>query len=217
MISGGLRGSPLEFAGQLRSTSSLNSAMANAAIDSTSLHLAPDTWKIFEALTVSKSATISGSGKESILELQRGFLISMIDVTADDVVIENLTIKTESETGATGLVGITITGDRVTVRNCVFVGFKNAILVSSATDFVIEGCRISNQTGAAIDINNGDYGIVRGNIIATNATGNEIDLDTSSQYNTVYGNVAKGGAISIPTSGGQANKYAANSPAATTV
>ena len=217
VISGGGRGTPLEPAGMLRGNESIASAIANSSQDYRTVRLAHDTWNVGGTITVSDdNVTISGCGTGTVLQLERGVNAALLSVTGDNVTIENIAFQTESGTGASPEYAISITGSRVTVRNCTFDGFYRTILASANTYMIIEGCRFKSQAAGCIDMNNTDYSVVRGNIIETNASGTEIDLDAHCQYNTVYGNVAVGGAISISTSGGQANKYAANSPAATT-
>ena len=210
-------GGPLEHSGMVRAGDSFAGAVGSSGAVSGVVPLAPDRWQVPASVTINRSMSIVGFSKETTLERPRGGTATPILVTGDDVTIENLTIRTESGTGRSAAdVAITVTGDRCIIRNVSFIGFATAISVSGATHFRIEGCDIRSQTGVAINIDNGDYGIVSNNIIATNATGNEIDLDSNSQYNSVTGNSAGAGAISIATSGGQLNKYAGNVPTAST-
>ena len=216
-LSGGGAGSPLEPAGMLRGNESIAAAIANSSQDYRTLRLAPDMWHVSGTITIADdNVTITGSGLGTVIQLQRGTKAALMNVTGSNVLIENISFVTESGTGVSPEYAIYVTGNDCTIRNCTFDGFYRTVLASGNLRMAVTNNRFKSQAASpVIDLNNTDYSVISGNIIETNATGNEIELDASCQYNTVFGNVAVGGAISISTSGGQANKYAANSPAAT--
>lgn len=216
-MSGGGRGTPLEPAGMLRGNESIAAAIANSSQDFRTIRLAPDTWHVGGTITVAvDNVTISGSGLGTVLQLQRGTKAALLSVTGDDVLIENVSFVTESGTGVSPEYAIAVAGNNCTIRNCTFNGFYRTIFATDNLRLTLANNRFKNSGAGCIDLNNTDYSVISGNIIETNATGNEIDLDANCQYNSIFGNVAVGGVISISTSGGQANKYAANSPTAVT-
>lgn len=132
---------------------SLNEALENAEVGETIQIPAG----VFPAgVSVDKQVTIIGEGEESVLLADGG--MSIISVTADDVIINGLTF-------APSYSGITITGDGVTVKNCFFV--ENLIGVDVVGDGIyVTGCdftgcgyagiRAEGTDGARIGSNNFD-------------------------------------------------------------
>lgn len=204
----------IEYAARLRPTGSIAAALANGPRGEHCLLLGAGTWNINGTVTISQSdVTIRGFGVETKLQLQRGVNAALLVVTGDNVTIEDITFLTESGTGASPEYAISVTGNNCTIRNCTFDGFYRTITATGNLRMMVTGNRFKSQsTSPVIDMNNTDYSVVSGNIIETNAAGNEIDLDASCQYNSIFGNVAVGGALYMPS----ATAHAANNPAATT-
>ena len=202
----------LEHAKTLRATGSIASAIANADNDSV-VEMAADRWRLSTAFTTSRTVTIRGREHATTVEVSAMATSPAITIDKDNFVIDGVRFVGD---GTAPVTCIKITGDDVTIRNCTFDGFATTLLVDGAARFIVEGCRFLNQSVGAIDVDNGDYGVIVGNHIKTNGSGNEIDLDSNSQKNVVTGNNASDGAISIATSGGQLNKYAGNQPTVTT-
>ena len=204
----------LDHAAQLRSPASIAAAIANGPQARQILDLAPDTWYASKTITISQSnVTLRGRGGATRIQLQRGVNAALLVVTGDDVTIEGIAFLTESGTGATPEYAISVTGNNCTIRNCTFDGFYRTITATDNLRMMVTGNRFKSQsTSPVIDMNNTDYSVISGNIIETNATGNEIDLDAASLGNVVVGNIAVSGALYMPS----ATAHAANSPAATT-
>jgi len=203
----------IEHAAMLRSNGSIIAALANGPQDEHCLLLGAGTWNITGTITISKSnVTIRGLGPETKLQLQRGVNAALLVVTGDNVTIENISFLTESGTGVSPEYAISVTGDNCTIRDCTFNGFYRTIIATNNLRMMLANNRFKNSGAGCIDLNNTDYSVVSGNIIETNAAGNEIDLDASCQYNSIFGNVAVGGALYMPS----ATAHAANNPAATT-
>lgn len=110
-------------------TVTLASAISAASSGDT-LVLSPGTWTLTSTLTINKSLTIVGQGKDMTTIYHSGSVSPMIDVTASNVTLRNLSLQWEW-TGATG-------GTRSTVR--VYSGSVGVAL----SGFVMENVHISS-------------------------------------------------------------------------
>lgn len=203
--------SALEHSAMVRGNESIAAAIARGAEPAFVL-LAPDGWSVATSFLVDRSCTIRGGGYGTLVEAEIGVATPFFTISADNVTIQGVRFK-----GGSGVTEcLHITGTDVTIRDCIFDGFATSIHVDGAARFIIEGCRFVNQTNA-IDVDNGDGGIISGNLIQSSAP-SQILLDANSQRNSVCLNNAgtNASAVSISTSGGQGNVKAGNQPAAVT-
>ena len=147
-----------------------------------------------------------------MIEAERGVASPFFTISADNVTISGVRFKG----GSAVTKCLYITGNDVTIQDCVFDGFATSIHVNGAARFVIKNCRFLNQTNA-IDVDNGDYGIISENHIQSGSA-NQILLDSVSERNTVSVNNAgtHANAVSVSTSAGQGNVKAGNQPPAVT-
>jgi len=196
-----------------------------------SARVAGDMFTVSTTIPVINTSSLSGIGYAT--ELQLSGTGPILEITANDVVIENIRFVNNGTLSATSLItrpvrcsgetysptalsgsvaaaAIYITGDNVTVRNCWFDGFDNAIH-SSGTNTVVNQCFFSGQfssTKSAVYLAGtygsvwqcyventaygvyvaGDYSSVADNTILATESG----IFVTSDYNRIHGNVCEG-------------------------
>jgi hypothetical protein len=195
----------------LRGTQSIANALSKGG-EPVFVALAPDEWSVGTNYTIDRVSTLRGSGYGTLVEAEIGVASPFFTISADNVTISGIRFK-----GGSGVTKcLYITGNDVTIKDCVFDGFATSIHVNGAARFVIKNCRFLNQTNA-IDVDGGDYGIIAENHIQS-ATASQIILDASSDRNTVSLNNAgtHASAISVSVTGPTNNVKAGNQPPAVT-
>ena len=215
---------------QLRVGDSI-SGVLDLTRDGMSARLAGDICPIHSEIPVENTCSIVGVGHASELNLsEEGPILS---ISANDVVIENVrfvfsgshtttstttrpvrcsgeTYSPETLTTLLLSAAIKITGDNVTVRNCWFDGFDNAI-VSSGSNTTVDSCHFKgkyNSTRSAVFLT-GTYGNITRCHIESTAYGAYVTGDKSSvsdntilahetaifvtsDYNRIHGNQCEG-------------------------
>ena len=201
----------LEHSALLRGTQSIANALSKGG-DPVFVTMAPDEWSVGVNYTIERSTVMRGSGYGTLIEAEAGVVSPFFTISASNVTISGIRFKG----GATVTKCLYITGNDVTIQDCVFDGFATSIHVNGAARFVIKNCRFLNQTNA-IDIDDGDYGIISENHIQS-VTASQIILDGDSHRNTVSVNNAgdHASAISVSTSGSTNNVKTGNQPPAVT-
>ena len=169
--------------------------------DGMSARLAGDIFQISGTIPVESTSSLVGIGYASELNLTGDGPV--LNVSADDVVIENIRFVFDGSLTTTSLVTrpvghggsyspdnvpglltrscIKITGNNVTVRNCWFDGFENTIF-STGKNTAVESCYFKskyNSTKSAIYLT-GTHGRVRGCYIEDIAYGVYITGNYSS-------------------------------------
>ena len=215
---------------QIRSGDSLR-----GIIDSTrsgmSARVAGDIFNVSTTIPVSNTSSVSGIGYAS--EIRLAGVGPILKITANDVVIEGIRFVNEGPLPSTSLVtrpvrcsgstyspsalsgstsrsAIVITGNNVTIRNCWFDGFDNAIY-SSGTNTTVTDCQFKghlSSTKSAVYLTGiygnvcqchmetsaygvyvtGNYSSIAGNTVLADETG----VFVTSDYNRVHGNLCEG-------------------------
>ena len=205
-------------------------AIINVTREGMSARLAGDMFPISGEIPIKNTSSLVGIGYASELRLTRSGPV--LNVSANDTVIENIRFAYNESLKPTALVtrpvehsgsysptdltpvlvdaAIKITGDNVTVRNCWFDGFDNAIF-SSGKNTRVESCQFrgpANSTKSAIYLA-GTHGVIRGCYVENTAYGAYITGDYSSvsdstlladetaifvtsDYNRIHGNLCEG-------------------------
>jgi len=215
---------------QIRAGDSLRGLISSTK-SGMSARIAGDLFPVSETIPVRNTNSLSGIGYATELRLTGDGPV--LRVTANDVVIENIRFVYNGIPATTDLItrpvrcsgetyspaalsastvagAIVVTGDNVTIRNCWFDGFDNAIY-STAANTTVHNCHIKgqfNSTKSAIYLD-GTLGNVRQCYVETTAYGvyvagnyssvadntilaTESGIFVTSDYNRIHGNVCEG-------------------------
>ena len=197
------------------------------------VNLAPDRFAIGSTVTVSSTCTVVGQGYGTEVVLRGNSAGPAMEISADKVIIEGIRFVYNDVLPATSLItrpvrcsgetynpaalsaslsssALFITGDNVTIRNCWFEGFDNAIYTSGSYT-AVEGCYFSSQstsTKSSVYLA-GTHGSVRhchselaaygvyasGNyssISDNSMIATESGIFVTSDYNRIHGNLCAG-------------------------
>lgn len=158
-----------------RANDSLAQSFALADTGNT-VHLASDEFTVDRGLYISGSR-VTVKGGACLNWVGDG---TCVTISGSDIVIEGLRLKNN---GAATSVAVKITGSRVVVRDCTFVGFAEGVQVSGATGFIIQNCYFQTISSYAIRVKDTSVrGIILGNIAE------DILMEELTEYCTVTGN-----------------------------
>ena len=169
--------------------------LIQSAQTSTPIHLAPDQFPVTTSIKIDKEVTVTGQGYGSELALNKFSTGPILNITANNVVIENIRFTYTGALVASSLItrpvrcsgdsyspgilsastaaaAIVVSGDNVTIRNCWFEGFDN-VIYSTGDNTSIKCCYFQGQsdsTKSAIYIS-GDYANVWQCYVDTTAYG----------------------------------------------
>lgn len=148
--------------------------------------LSPGEWTIHSAMTMDSDngIYITGSGYHTILKCGPNNTAGAMVVNGDDVVIENVKFSrtTDSTAPAVGNL-LSITGQRVTIRNCWFDGSNAQISISAnlADDLIVESCVFDGGWGTAIYLKDCDTAMIKNNRVYPGHLARAIFLDCTDK------------------------------------
>ena len=193
-------------------------------------NFAGDLFPIYSTVNVKKNTGLKGSGYATEF---RGFSGPALNITASDVVIENIrfvyggsltsssliarpvrcsgdTYSPDALSTATSAAAIVITGSNVTVRNCWFDGFDNAIY-STGANTQVKCCYFQGGTGstksgvyfagthgrvAGCHMESLAYGVYvagdKSSVSDNTILSTESGVFVTSDYNRIHGNYVEG-------------------------
>jgi hypothetical protein len=199
----------------------------------TRINLAGDRWDIGGTFVIDRSVVFSGQGRSTQIRKAYAGNETMVTVTTDNVVLENIWFRDESDVkDGTGLL---ITGaSDVIVRNCFFEGFRVAMQIAGGSRIRVHDCHFESigrsESGVAnfgIGVGSSASGVVLANNVITvesvgdTAANRAISMASTVTDSAVVGNVCltttkieftnTGAAQTFAADGGSDNHVAGNS------